>query len=142
MQIGTTNLGRKSRKHALVVPALLFTFAGRIYRCPQVLPLVKSPARTISAGSLNEKIGPHNLENLGPKKGGHFLAQKVGTKRRPPTVGGRRLVPGFWAGKRPPKRDQKTQEKGVVLSGLHGFFNTRLIVSATRVMRAPPAGKR
>ena len=142
MKLGTRHMGRKSRKHGLVVPALLFVIAVGIYRCPQVLPLVKALANTILAHSLKEKIGPHNLENLGPKKGGHFLAQNVGTKRRPPTVGGRLLVPGFWAGKRPPTRDQKTQEKGVVLSGPHFFLNTRLIVSATRVMRAPPAGKR
>ena len=112
MKIGTTDLGLRSRNPAHVVLAVLFTFAGRIYRCPQVLPLVKPPARTISAGSLNENVGPHNLENLGPKRGGHFLAQNVGTKRRPPTVGGRRLVPGFWAGKRPPKRGPKKKTGG------------------------------
>jgi len=140
VKIGTTDLGLRLRIHAHVVLSLLFTFAGRIYRCPQVLPLVKPPARTTLAGSLNQNVGPHNIENLGPKKGGHFLAQNVGTKRRPPTVGGRRLVPGFWAGKRPPKQRQKTKQKGVVLSGPH-LGNTRVIVSAARAMRARPAVK-
>ena len=70
----------------------------------------------------------------GPLFGGRFPAQKPGTKRRPPTecfllievsktvllhlstqvdtVGGRLLVPGFWAGKRPPKRSPKNFKKG------------------------------
>ena len=34
--------------------------------------------------------------------GGRFPAQKPGTKRRPPTVGGRRFVPTIWARKWPP----------------------------------------
>ena len=105
-----------------------------------MLPLVKPPARTILAGSLNQNVGPHNIENLGPKKGAIFWPKMWG-QNGVHRLGGRRLVPGFWAGKRPPKRSQKkTKEKGIVLSGPH-FRNTCVIVSEARVMRAPPASK-
>jgi len=51
-------MGRTSRTHGLVVPALHFVIAVGIYRCPEVLPLVKALANTILAHSLKEKIGP------------------------------------------------------------------------------------
>ena len=58
MKLGTRHMGRTSRTHGLVVPALHFVIAVGIYRCPEVLPLVKALANTILAHSLKEKIGP------------------------------------------------------------------------------------
>ena len=51
-------------------------------------------------------------ENCGARNEGRFLTRKLGAKRRPPTVGGRHLVPRFWPGKRPPKRKPKLSQSG------------------------------